>query len=113
MTQLAAIKILVVGGVANIVLSFVLGFVLSAKRMKGPMAPHRWLLVAHEVSLQEGTMLLGLGFAMTFASLSRRLLFPGPVLAMAPNSFASPLKRPPRSPFRSRAVCLPTHSVNA
>ncbi|MFO0744860.1 MAG: hypothetical protein U1F43_04180 [Myxococcota bacterium] len=64
-----ATRILVVGGVANLVLSFLLGWVLSAKRMKGPMAPHRWLLIAHEVSLQEGLMLLGLGFAMGFAAL--------------------------------------------
>ena len=49
-----AIKILVLGGVGNLVLSFILGWVLSAYRMKGPMEPHRWLLVAHEVALQEG-----------------------------------------------------------
>lgn len=65
-----AAQILIVGGVMNLVLSFLLGWVLSAKRMKGPMAPHRWLLIAHEVSLQEGLMLLGLAFAMGFTHLS-------------------------------------------
>ncbi len=64
-----AVEVLVVGGVANLVLSFALGWVLSLKRMKEPIEQHRWLEVAHVVSLQEGTMLLGLGFAMTFARL--------------------------------------------
>ena len=70
MTLSAAVRVLLVGGLANVVLSFTLGWVLSMHRMKGPMEPHRWLLVAHEVSLQEGLLLLGLGFAMTFARLS-------------------------------------------
>jgi hypothetical protein len=64
-----AARVLVVGGVANLVLSFLLGWVLSAKRMKGPMEPHRWLLTAHTVSLEEGLMLLGLAFALGFARL--------------------------------------------
>ena len=64
-----AIRVLVLGGVLNLVLSFVLGWVLSLKRMKEPMTKHHWLLVAHTVSLQEGLMLLGLGFAMSFAVL--------------------------------------------
>jgi hypothetical protein len=70
-TELAhATRILVVGGVANLVLSFLLGWLLSAKRMKEPIDKHHWLLVAHEVSLQEGLMLLGLAFALGFAKLS-------------------------------------------
>lgn len=52
-----AIRVLVLGGVLNLVLSFLLGWVLSMKRMKEPMAKHHWLLVAHTVSLQEGLML--------------------------------------------------------
>lgn len=70
---LPAIKLLVAGGVGNLVLSFVLGWVLSAKRMKEPMDKHKWLLIAHEVSLQEGLMLLGLAFALVFAKLSPSL----------------------------------------
>jgi len=68
-----AAHILVVGGIANLALSFVLAWMLSAKRMKGPMEPHRWLLIAHEVSLQEGMMLLGIAFALGFAKLSSPL----------------------------------------
>jgi len=66
----AACRVLLVGGLANLVLSFVLGWVLSAYRAKGPMEPHRWLLTAHEVALQEGLLLLGLSYALTFAALS-------------------------------------------
>ena len=65
-----ASHVLVVGGVANVVLSFLLGWVLSAKRLSGPMEPHRWLLTAHEVSLQEGVLLLGLAYALSFAALT-------------------------------------------
>lgn len=65
-----ASRVLVGGGVANLVLSFLLGWVLSAKRVKGPMEPHRWLLVAHEVSLQEGLLLLGVAVAIAYARLS-------------------------------------------
>jgi hypothetical protein len=64
-----ACRVLVLGGIGNIALSFLLGWVLSAKRMGGPMEPHRWLLVAHEVSLQEGLLLLGVTVAMPYALL--------------------------------------------
>ena len=64
-----AVKLLILGGVANLVLSFALGWLLSQHRMRGPMPPHHWLLVAHTVSLQEGVMLLGLAFAALFARL--------------------------------------------
>ena len=69
LSLLPAIRLLVLGGVANLVLSFLLGWVLSAVRLRGPLEPHRWLLTAHEVSLQEGLMLIALGFAMSFARL--------------------------------------------
>lgn len=82
-----AIKILVLGGIGNVVLSFVLGWVLSAKRMKGPMEPHRWLLIAHEVSLQEGMLLLGLGFATMFAELSPNTATLGASLLVAASVF--------------------------
>ena len=82
-----AIKILVLGGIGNVVLSFLLGWLLSAKRMKGPIEPHRWLLVAHEVSLQEGMLLLGLGFATLFAELSPTLATLGASLLVAASVF--------------------------
>lgn len=69
MTLPAAIHVLLVGGIVNLVLSFVLGWVLSARRMKRALEPDRWLLIAHTVSLQEGAMLLGLSYAATFARL--------------------------------------------
>jgi hypothetical protein len=62
--------VLVAGGVANLLLSFALGWALSTVRLKSPIETHRWLLVAHEVSLQEGLMLLGLAFALGFADLT-------------------------------------------
>ncbi len=66
----AASRVLVAGGVGNLVLSFLLGWVLSSRRIREPMDKHRWLLVAHEVSLQEGLLLLGIAVAMPFAQLS-------------------------------------------
>ncbi len=82
-----ATRILVLGGVLNLVLSFLLGWLLSAKRMKGPMEPHRWLLVAHEVSLQEGVMLLGLAFALSYARLPGSLATIGAGLLVAASVF--------------------------
>lgn len=82
-----AIRVLVLGGVLNLVLSFVLGWVLSLKRMKEPMAKHHWLLVAHTVSLQEGLMLLGLGFAMSFAVLGKTMAATGAWLVVLASAF--------------------------
>ena len=82
-----AIRVLILGGVLNLVLSFVLGWVLSLKRMKEPMAKHHWLLVAHTVSLQEGLMLLGLGFAMSFAVLGKTLAATGAWLVVLASAF--------------------------
>jgi hypothetical protein len=65
-----AAHVLVIGGVANLVLSFALGWILAGRRLKSPTQPHRWLLTAHEVSLQEGLLLLGLAFALGFTRLS-------------------------------------------
>jgi hypothetical protein len=82
-----AVKVLVVGGVLNLVLSFALGWVLSMKRLREPIAKHHWLLVAHTVSLQEGTMLLGLAFAMTFARLPGTAAAIGAWLMVAASAF--------------------------
>lgn len=57
------------------------------KRLKGPMEPHRWLLVAHEVSLQEGILLLGCAFALQFAKLSHVLAVAGAALLVAASVF--------------------------
>ena len=82
-----AIRMLILGDVLNLVLSFVLGWVLSLKRMKEPMTKHHWLLVAHTVSLQEGLMLLGLGFAMSFAVLGKTMAATGAWLLVLASAF--------------------------
>jgi hypothetical protein len=50
-----AVRVLLLGGVANLVLSFALGWLLSMKRMKEPAARHHWLLVAHTVSFRRAS----------------------------------------------------------
>jgi hypothetical protein len=82
-----AVKLLVLGGLANLVLSFALGWILSAHRVRGPIAPHHWLLVAHTVSLQEGVMLLGLAFAALFAQLPDAVAVAGAALLVAASAF--------------------------
>lgn len=82
-----ALKLLVLGGLANLVLSFVLGWILSAHRMKGPMEPHRWLLIAHEVALQEGVMLLALSVALAYARLPSSVATLGAGLLVAASAF--------------------------
>jgi hypothetical protein len=69
MTIESASRVLLVGGVLNIALSFALGWILSIHRTRDPIDKHHWLLVAHTVSLQEGLLLLGMSYAMTFAAL--------------------------------------------
>jgi hypothetical protein len=66
-----ASKILLVGGMLNLLFAFGIGFVLSRVRLKDPTAEHGWLLQAHRVSLWEGFMLLGLIFAVEFSTLSQ------------------------------------------
>jgi hypothetical protein len=82
-----AVKVLVLGGLANLVLSFVLGWVLSAHRVRSPIEPHRWLLVAHTVALQEGVLLLALGFAMLFARIPDGLAVAGAAMLVAASLF--------------------------
>ena len=86
-TLASAVHVLVAGGVANLVLSFALGWVLSLQRMKGPIEPLHWLLVALTVSLQEGLLLLGLAFALTFARMSGTLAIAGAWLLVAGSLF--------------------------
>ena len=68
-------------------LSFALGWLLSLHRAKGPIEQHRWLLVAHEVALMEGVMLLGLAFASLFARLPPWLGTTGAVALVAASLF--------------------------
>lgn len=87
MSASSAVKLLVLGGLANLVLSFALGWILSMHRMRGPMEPHRWLLVAHTVSLQEGVMLLALSLAASVARLPSWLSVVGAALLVAASAF--------------------------
>lgn len=87
MSVSCAVKLLVLGGLANLVLSFLLGWILSMHRMRGPMEPHRWLLVAHEVSLQEGIMLLALSIAAAWARLPPWLVTTGAAMLVAASVF--------------------------
>lgn len=82
-----ATRVLVAGGVANLVLSFFLGWVLSGRRMKEPMDKHRWLLTAHEVALQEGLLLLAIVVAMPYARLSEGTALVGAWLLVIGSAF--------------------------
>lgn len=86
-TLSSAIHVLLVGGLANLVFSFALGWLLSLQRMKQPPAPLHWLQVAHIVSLQEGLMLLGLSYALTFARMSGGLAIVAAWLLVAASIF--------------------------
>jgi hypothetical protein len=55
--------------------------------MKGPMEPHRWLLIAHEVSLQEGMLLLALSIAAAYARLPSALATAAAALLVAASVF--------------------------
>lgn len=86
-TLASAVHVLLVGGLANLVFSFVLGWVLSAQRLKGPPGPLHWLQVAHVVSLQEGIMLIALSWALTFARMSGGLALAGAWLLVLASIF--------------------------
>ncbi|HEY6877964.1 MAG TPA: hypothetical protein VI299_08085 [Polyangiales bacterium] len=68
-----AVSILIVGGVLNLGLSYLLGWILSALRMRGPIEPHRWLLTAHTVSLQQALLLIAFAVCMPWVALSEQL----------------------------------------
>jgi len=64
MATLVGVRVLIVGGMLNLALSFALGWLLSAKRLRDPITKHHWLLTAHTVSLQEGLLLLVVAYAL-------------------------------------------------
>jgi hypothetical protein len=67
-----ASKILIVGGMANLLYSSAVGFKLAQIRTKGPIAD-TFLPLAHRVSLWWGFMFLGLAWAVTLSPLSTGL----------------------------------------
>ncbi|MFN2591802.1 MAG: hypothetical protein ABR532_03090 [Candidatus Dormibacteria bacterium] len=70
----AAAKILIVGGILNLAVAFVLGYILSNSRLKDPARPQPYLLLSHKNALQESFMLLGLTWAVMLAKLPEGLM---------------------------------------
>jgi hypothetical protein len=68
-----AAKILIIGGLASLLFSFVMAFNLALQRMADPEADRQRLLQVHIVSLWEGFMLLGLVWAVALSDLSSGL----------------------------------------
>ncbi len=64
-----ASRILVLGGLANLVFAFTIGFALSRRRRRTP-EPSRYLVLAHRVSLWWGFLLLGMPWAVRLSALS-------------------------------------------
>jgi hypothetical protein len=62
-------KILILGGVINLLYGFVTGFMLAVIRQKTPVAP-KYLMFAHTGPLMQGAMLLGLVFAVQMSTLA-------------------------------------------
>jgi hypothetical protein len=62
-------KVLVLGGVINLLYGFVTGFILAVIRQKAPVAP-KYLMFAHTGPLMQGAMLLGLVFAVQMSNLA-------------------------------------------
>jgi hypothetical protein len=90
-----AAKILVIGGLASLLFSFVMAFRLALARLADPMADRHLLLQVHVVSLWEGFMLLGLVWAVALSDLSSGLetaaallLVAGGVLQLTSNTMA-------------------------
>ena len=69
-TTTTAIKILIIGGVLNLVFGLIVGHVLGLYRSKSPAGNYKYLLSAHKAGLQQGFMLLGLVFAVILSPLS-------------------------------------------
>jgi len=82
-----AAKVLIIGGVLNLALAFVIGFMLSNSRLKEPAKLQHYLNLDHKASLWEGFMLLGLVFAVELADLSSGLKSLAAALLVASSAF--------------------------
>jgi hypothetical protein len=65
-------RVLIVGGVVSLFYGFLLGFPLTAARMKAPSAS-RHLVTAHLSAIIQGATLLALASVMTFSDLPKRI----------------------------------------
>lgn len=64
-----AAKILIVGGVLNLAYGFITGFIIGRIRMGSPTVS-KYLMTAHTGTFMQGSMLLGLNFALAMSELS-------------------------------------------
>lgn len=78
-----AAKILVVGGVLNLAVALVIGFILSRYRLNPPNEGPYYVHLAHKNALWEGFMLLGLVFAVQLAQLSQGIKVVAALLIVA------------------------------
>ena len=65
-------KILITGGVLLLVYAFFTGFLLGRARAESPVGP-KYLILSHTEPLMQGSMLLGLVWAVRFSTLDGRL----------------------------------------
>ena len=68
----ASSKVLIVGGSFSLFYGFLLGFALTAARMKAPAAS-RHLVTAHLSAIIQGATLVALASVMTFSDLPERI----------------------------------------
>lgn len=79
---MSATEILIVGGAFSLFYGFLLGFPLTAARMKAPAAS-RHLLTAHLAAIIQGATLLALASVMSFSDLPDRIETAAAVLLVA------------------------------
>src|SRR5258708_38850574 len=82
-----AAKVLIVGGVLNLAAAFLLGYVLSNKRLNPPNQGPFYLNLAHKNARQEGYMLLGLTWAVALARIGSTWLTLAASLSVASSVF--------------------------
>lgn len=69
MALTGAEKVLIVGGLSNLAYSVLLGFIITAIRVKGAPATPRYLMAAHIGVLLHAALLLGLAWAARMSAL--------------------------------------------
>ena len=84
-----AAKILIVGGLASLLFSFVIAFRLALARQADPMADHHLLLGVHVNALWQGFMLLGLVWAVGLSDLSSGLETTAALLLVAATTLSN------------------------
>jgi hypothetical protein len=111
-------KILVLGGVLNLALAFVFGYVLSSVLLRTPGAATGYLPQVHRVMLWQGFMLLGLAFAAGLSKLPSSLEIAAAALLVAATAFQAASSilnwlQGVRDQFAERSFGLRLASINA